>query len=119
MFSEIIFQHLFNDAAYLKKYSPYFKKEYFHNLTEKIIFTLIDAYYRSYSKNPSYAAIKHEITKLDNINELAYNESMTFVDSIESRGCDRIVPIGKALDFSPIWDGFDLLSVLTRIITID
>lgn len=42
-----------------------------------------------------------------------------FVSTIQSRGCDRIVPIGKALDFSPVWDGFDLLSELTRIITIE
>jgi len=29
-------------------------------------------------------------------------------------GIDRIVPIGRALDFSPTWDGFDLFSQLTR-----
>lgn len=89
MFSEIIFHNLFNDATYLKKYSPYFKKEYFHNPTERIVYTLIDAYYRSYSKNPTYAAIKHEITKLDNINELSYNESMSFVDSIENKSIEK------------------------------
>ncbi len=29
-------------------------------------------------------------------------------------GVDRVVPIGKALDFGPTWDGFDLLDDLTR-----
>lgn len=33
-------------------------------------------------------------------------------------GIDRIVPIGRALDFSPVWDGFDLFSQLTRKITL-
>jgi hypothetical protein len=30
------------------------------------------------------------------------------------KGIDRIVPLGKALDFSHIWDGFDLLRELCR-----
>jgi hypothetical protein len=29
-------------------------------------------------------------------------------------GIDRIVPFGKALEFSPIWDGYDLLRVFLR-----
>lgn len=33
-------------------------------------------------------------------------------------GIDRIVPIGRALEFSPTWDGFDLFSQLTRKITL-
>lgn len=30
------------------------------------------------------------------------------------RGIDRIVPVGKALEFSKIWDGFDLLEAFSR-----
>jgi hypothetical protein len=29
-------------------------------------------------------------------------------------GVDRVVPVGQALDFSPIWDGFDLIGDLIR-----
>ena len=29
-------------------------------------------------------------------------------------GIDRIVPIGKSLDFSNVWDGFDLFRSFTR-----
>jgi hypothetical protein len=32
---------------------------------------------------------------------------------------DRVVPIGRALEMSFIWDGYDLLNILTRQITID
>ena len=35
------------------------------------------------------------------------------------KGIDRIVPIGKALDFDIIWDGIDLLSAFTREIVIN
>ena len=34
------------------------------------------------------------------------------------KGIDRIVPMGKTMDFDLIWDGYDLPSVLTRIVTI-
>ena len=30
------------------------------------------------------------------------------------RGVDRIVPIGKTMDFDLVWDGYDLVSRLTR-----
>ncbi|WP_312707829.1 acyl-CoA reductase [Stenotrophomonas sp.] len=37
---------------------------------------------------------------------------------LENRALDRIVPFGRALDFHPVWDGTDLLDVLTRKITL-
>lgn len=34
------------------------------------------------------------------------------------KGIDRVVPIGKTMDFDFIWDGYDLISQLTRIVKI-
>ncbi|WP_439890370.1 acyl-CoA reductase [Ralstonia sp. 25C] len=42
----------------------------------------------------------------------------TFVTEVPLAGIDRIVPFGRALDFAPVWDGFDLLRVFMREITI-
>lgn len=36
----------------------------------------------------------------------------------EIKGVDRVVPIGKTMDFDLIWDGYDLTSQLTRVISI-
>ena len=33
-------------------------------------------------------------------------------------GVDRIVPIGTALDIGPIWDGYDIIKILSREIEI-
>lgn len=41
-----------------------------------------------------------------------------FVASSPLAGIDRIVPFGHALDFEPVWDGFDLLRLFMREITI-
>ena len=46
------------------------------------------------------------------------NDIINFVDSIKNRGIDRIVPIGKALDFNHIWDGYDLIDCMSRKIDI-
>ena len=32
------------------------------------------------------------------------------------RGVDRIVPVGNALDIGHIWDGYDIISEISRII---
>ena len=34
------------------------------------------------------------------------------------KGVDRVVPIGKTMDFDLIWDGYDMTSQLTRVIVI-
>ncbi|MBQ7561941.1 MAG: hypothetical protein IJS99_08960 [Synergistaceae bacterium] len=35
------------------------------------------------------------------------------------KGIDRIVPVGRTLDFALIWDGYDLISTMTRIINLE
>ncbi len=35
------------------------------------------------------------------------------------KGVDRVVPIGKTMDFELIWDGYELMSRLTRVIKIN
>lgn len=40
------------------------------------------------------------------------------VTEYEFRGLDRIVPVGKALDISVLWDGYDLIGGLSRVLEI-
>ena len=42
-----------------------------------------------------------------------------FVIKNHLKGIDRIVPIGKALDMSHIWDGVDLIKIMSRIVKIN
>ncbi len=41
-----------------------------------------------------------------------------FIAQNRLRGIDRIVPIGRALDISVIWDGYDIVRSLSRVIDI-
>ena len=42
----------------------------------------------------------------------------SLLESIGGNGIDRVVPIGQALAFTPVWDGYDLLTELTKRIVI-
>lgn len=42
------------------------------------------------------------------------DELLCLVKEMKFNGIDRIVPIGKTTDFSLIWDGYDLINVLSR-----
>ena len=41
-----------------------------------------------------------------------------FIESAALNGIDRIIPFGRSLDFSYVWDGHDLLDIFTRRISL-
>ena len=41
-----------------------------------------------------------------------------FVVSRRLRGIDRVVPIGRALDMNIVWDGYDVVASLSRVVDI-
>jgi hypothetical protein len=45
-------------------------------------------------------------------------ELKEFVEKADLRGIDRVVPIGKSLDFSVNWDGYDLVGAMSRRVVI-
>ena len=45
-------------------------------------------------------------------------ELREFVLREQVRGIDRIVPVGKALDIDAVWDGYDVIGMLSRIVEV-
>ena len=41
-----------------------------------------------------------------------------FVNEDHPQGVDRFVPMGKSLDFTLVWDGYDLITTLSRIVNV-
>ena len=71
------------------------------------------------------ASTLNELKKIVNrkYQTLAYygydnDELSKLVLEMKFNGIDRIVPIGKTTDFSLIWDGYDLISALSRVCSI-
>ncbi|NUT94724.1 MAG: gamma-glutamyl phosphate reductase [Saccharothrix sp.] len=48
----------------------------------------------------------------------SHDELRALAEHLAGRGIDRIVPFGSALTFSELWDGYDLLSEFTRLVTV-
>lgn len=48
----------------------------------------------------------------------ARDDLLRLLSLIGNRALDRIVPVGRALDFHPVWDGTDLRDILTRKVTL-
>jgi hypothetical protein len=46
------------------------------------------------------------------------DEMLCVAQRLGGRGIDRIVPFGRALEFSTVWDGYDLLREFTRLVTV-
>ena len=45
-------------------------------------------------------------------------ELFKYIENSTYNGIDRLVPIGKSLDFEETWDGINLIQGLTRQITL-
>jgi hypothetical protein len=66
---------------------------------------------------PSLEAIKPLLNR--SVQTLSYagfsqDELRIFIQSAPLAGIDRVVPFGQALNFGPVWDGFDLARVFMR-----
>jgi len=49
---------------------------------------------------------------------LTKEEIFTLLDKVKNRGIDRVVPVGQSLDFSVVWDGYDLIEQFSRKIVV-
>ena len=45
-----------------------------------------------------------------------FDKLKKFIVKKQIKGIDRIVPIGRAFDLTPEWDGLDIISTLSRTI---
>jgi hypothetical protein len=46
------------------------------------------------------------------------DQLVSFVAALGGRGIDRLVPIGEALAFEPVWDGYDLVHEFSKLVTV-
>ena len=49
---------------------------------------------------------------------LTHKQIVKFVNEDHPQGVDRFVPLGKSMDFTFVWDGYDLITTLSRIVSV-
>lgn len=77
-------------------------------------------YFSEYSTNDFNDLASIVTTKYQTLAYFGFSkdELQQFVLNNHIKGIDRIVPIGKTTDFSLVWDGYDLITMLSREISI-
>jgi hypothetical protein len=112
------------DQNFLKRNNPLNNKLWrieLKELTSKIeLYKCAGGYFSEYHAE-NLKAIDYIInTKYQTMSYygLTNDQINNFLFDIKPKGIDRIVPIGKTTDFSIIWDGFNLINSLSRIITV-
>ena len=57
-------------------------------------------------------------TKIQTLTYFGFKQSelKKFIYNQKPNGIDRMIPIGRALEFSEIWDGYDLIRNLSKIV---
>ena len=92
---KVTLDNLYQNIEEFRCSSGYFSEYHANSLSELSI--IIN---RKYQTLAYYGIEKKELIK--------------FIETIKPSGIDRIVPIGRTTDFSIIWDGFDLINILSR-----
>ena len=96
------------------------------NLLWRIQLDDLSSNIEKFSCNAGYFSEYHasSLSELSNIitrkyQTLAYygfskKELNNFITDTKPYGIDRIVPIGKTMDFSLVWDGYELINTFSR-----
>ena len=99
------------------------------NLIVRVKVTKVSDSLMDYKDNSGYF-FEYDCQSIMEIKDLCDNkrcQTIAYIGSKEAilplvksgvKGIDRIVPMGKTMDFDLIWDGYDLSSSLTKVITI-
>ena len=117
----------YNQSIGMKNIKTINKKD---NLLWRVELNSLEASIEYFKSNCGYFAEYHaeslkEVTPIINLKYqtlsyygLSKSELTEFIKNDKPSGIDRIVPIGKTMDFSFFWDGHDLISSLSRAIEI-
>ncbi len=110
-----------NDLEFKKRYSNYLYRINVKKVDKNIV-NLRGKFGMFYEHNlPNISLISKLISR--RVQTITYSgfekkELYEFFKKEKLSGVDRIVPIGTALDISPIWDGYDIIKILSREIEI-
>lgn len=102
-----------------------------NNLIIRVDLETIEKDLIEYRSNSGYF-MEYNIENLEELLPLCQNQCQTlsyygvdleqiekFIKVNRPQGIDRVVPIGKTMDFELVWDGIDLIERMTRIVKIN
>jgi len=81
-FEQVIFGNIINRDDYARKVIPFLKSEYFHDISDKIIFELIENYVNKFNRFPSKEAIEVEMNSKTGISQPIHDMCKDIIDQL-------------------------------------
>ena len=75
---DLVIKNLLLDEEYVRKAMPFIKPEYFSELVEKNLFTVISKYFTDYSAIPTKEALNIEVGHLTNVSDEQHKHCLLY-----------------------------------------
>lgn len=97
--AKLVIQHLITTEEYGKKVFPYLSSDYFRERTDKVLFDIISDYVKKYTAIPSISAIAIELSEMDGIDEIEFDEAKAFLSDVEKEDVNLDWLVDKTEEF--------------------
>jgi archaellum biogenesis ATPase FlaH len=79
----MIFSNLIFNEEFGRKTLPFIHSEYFQDISEKVVYDLIDSYVKKYNSFPTKEAMFIDLSNKDGLNEDLFNRTKEYISAIE------------------------------------
>ena len=83
-----ILSNLIHNEEFVRKVMPFLRPEYFHDTSEKLVFSTISASVSKYNKLPSSEQIVIDMNTQHNIAEPEFNSAVDIINSLNTQNTD-------------------------------
>ena len=83
MIEHTILSHIIFNEDYARKVLPFLKDEYFQNISDKVVYNLIDDYVKKYNNTPTREVLHIELNNRESLNENTFKEAKSTIDNLQ------------------------------------
>ena len=83
MIEKTILSHLVFNEVFARKALPFLKDEYFQNLSDKVVYSLINEYVNKYNSTPTKEVLFLELNNKDGLSENVFKESKRTIEDLQ------------------------------------
>jgi len=83
LIEKTILSHLVYNETYARKTLPFIKDDYFQNLSDKVVYNLINEYVQKYNNTPTKEVLFLELNNKDGLSENVFKESKRTIEDLQ------------------------------------
>jgi hypothetical protein len=83
LIEKTILSHLVFNEVFARKSLPFLKDEYFQNLSDKVVYSLINQYVNKYNSTPTKEVLFLELNNKDGLSENVFKDSKRLIEDLQ------------------------------------